>query len=112
MITLDADSCSLTALEVAIRPDQGVSFQRNFSGVMPVGSAPVPLHAFAYDRTNKPAGLQPGATISWWAEVAQEHGDRIQVDATCHAAGKGEGEDQWTVVVEAPIDPRLLDTIW
>lgn len=44
--------------------------------------------------------------------MAQEHGDRIQVDATCHAVGKDEGEDQWTVVVEAPIEPRLLDTIW
>jgi hypothetical protein len=113
VITLDADSCSLTALEVTIRPDQGVSFQRNFSGVIPiVGSAPVLLRAFAYDRTNKPAGLQPGEAIFWWVEVAQEHGDRIQVDAPCHAAGKDEGEDQWTIVVEAPIEPSLLDTIW
>jgi hypothetical protein len=43
MITLDADSCSLTALEVTIRPDQGASFQRNFSRVMPrrrLGTSP------------------------------------------------------------------------
>ncbi len=46
----------------------------------------------------------------WWAELAKEYGDLIQVDATCHAEGKGEGEDQWTVVVEAPVEPRLLDT--
>lgn len=111
-ITLDAASCPLTALEVSIRPEQGVSFQRGFSGVVPVvGSAAIPLCAFAYDRKNKPAGVQPGETVFWWAELAKEYGDRIQVDATCHAEGKGEGEDQWNVVVEAPVEPRLLDTI-
>ena len=46
----------------------------------------------------------------WWAELAKEYRDLIQVDATCHA--EGEGEDQWTVLVEAPVEPRLLDTIW
>jgi len=112
MITLDLDSCPLTALEVAIRPDQGVSFQRGFSGaVAALGSEVISLHAFAYDKANKPTGIQPGETVFWWAELAEEYGDHIQVEATCHAEGKDEGEDQWTVVVEAPVEPKVSDTI-
>jgi hypothetical protein len=111
-ITLDPDSCSLTALEVAIRPEQGVCFRRGFSGVrLPHRSDVIPLRAFAYDRTNKPTGVKPGETVFWWAELAKEYKDLIQVDATCHAAGKDEGQDQWTVVVEAPVAPRLEDTL-
>lgn len=82
-ITLDPDSCPLTALEVVIRPDQGVFFQRGFSGVVPVdGSAAIPLRAFAYDRTFKPGSLRPGETVFWWAELAKEHANLIQV--RCH----------------------------
>jgi hypothetical protein len=103
----------LTALEVAIRPEQGVSLQSNSSGVVHVvGPATVPLLAFAYDKANKPVGLQPRETVAWWVELAKEYDDPIKVDATCHAEGKGEGEDQWTVVVEAPVEPRLVDTVW
>ena len=112
MVTLDAGSCPLTALEVAIRAGQGVSFKRSLSGVASLtGSPGILLQAFAYDETNEPTGVEPGETVFWWVKLAEEHGDRIQVDATCHAEGKGEGEDQWTVVIEAPVEPRLLDTI-
>jgi hypothetical protein len=112
LITLDVASCPLTALEVAIRPEQGVSFKRGFSGVVPVADSPaIPLHAFANDGANGPVGVRPGETVSWPTELAKEYGDHIQVDAICHAEGKGEGEDQWTVAVEAAVEPRLLDTI-
>jgi hypothetical protein len=112
MVMLDDGSCRLTALEVAIRPGQGVSFKRGLSGAASLAGSPgILLLAFAYDEANEPTGVQPGETVSWWVKLAEEHGDRIQVDATCHAEGKGEGEDQWTVTIEAPVEPRLLDTI-
>jgi len=99
-------------MEIAIRSEQGVSFQHGVPGVAPVGgSAATPLRAFAYDGTSKPAGVEPGQTMSWNVDVANEYSDVIMVDATCHAEGKGEGEDRWIVTIRAPVTARLTNTV-
>jgi len=115
MITLDPNSCPLTALEVAIRPGQGVSFKRGTEGVvLPASSNAWSLHAFAYDYehdVNKPKSVQPGEMEMWQAELEEHYSDVILIDATCHAEGKDEGEDQWTVVVEADVKDKPQDTL-
>lgn len=86
VVTLDSNDPPLSALDVAIRPGQGVKFQRNFSGVVPTGGSEADcLRAFAYNQTNQPAGLQPGESISWWATVAQKHPSAIKLDGDCQA---------------------------
>jgi hypothetical protein len=108
VVTLNSDDAPLSALDVAIRPGQGVTFQRNFSGVVPTGGSEAEcLRAFAYTQTNQPAGLQPGESISWWATVAQKHQSTIKVDAECQAPD----DEAWTVVIEAKVQPRIEDTI-
>jgi hypothetical protein len=110
MVTLDPSSCPLTALEVEIRPRQGVSFRLGTSGVVrPASSTAFALRAFAYDyehATNKPTGVQPGEMVMWQAELEDQYSDVFLLDATCHAEGKGEGEDQWTVAVEVTVKDR------
>jgi hypothetical protein len=108
IVTLDSDDPPLSALDVTIRPGQGVTFQRNFSGVVPTGGSEADcLRAFAYNQTNQPAGLRPGESISWWATVAQKHPSTIKVDAECQAPD----DEAWTVVLEAKVQPRIENTI-
>ena len=107
VVTLDSEDPPLSALDVAIRPGQGVTFQRDFSGVAPTaGSEADCLRAYAYNQANRPAGLQPGESISWWATVAK-YQSTIKVDADCQAP---DGE-AWTVVIEAKVRPRIENTI-
>jgi hypothetical protein len=93
-VTLDADSCPLTRMEVAIRMGYGVSFTSDDK----------------YDK-HESAGLLPGESTQWSVDVADKHESAVWVDATCYAEGKGEGEDHWTLPIEAKISPRLMDTI-
>jgi hypothetical protein len=90
-ITLDADSCQLTRMEVSIREGYGVALRGGFSSAM--------------------SGLLPGGTAHWPVDVADKHESAVWVDATCYAEGKDEGEDHWTVPIEVPVTPRLMNTI-
>ncbi len=69
------------------------------------------MRAFTSDGGQEPGGLLPGATAQWPVDVADNHDSFIWVDAICYAEGKGEGEDHWTVPLEAKVAPRLMDTI-
>ena len=102
-ITLDAGSCPLTRMEVVIRKRQGVAFLGVMGVLSVTSSAETPLRAFTYDEKGKPAGLDPGEKALWPVDVADKHDSTIWVDATCYAEGKGEGEDHWTVAIEAPV---------
>jgi hypothetical protein len=107
-ITLDADSCPLTRMEVAIRNGHGVAFRRGFANVLPViSSAEIPLRASIPSGNQEPMGLLPGGTAQWPVDVAHNHDPAVWIDATCYAEGKGEGEDHWTVPVEAQVAAAL-----
>ena len=72
------------------------------------------MRAFAYDyehATNKPTDVQPGEMVMWQVKLEDQYSDVFLLDATCHAEGKDEGEDQWTVAVEVAVKDKPEDTL-
>ncbi len=108
-ITLPADACSLTALEVRIRQGQGIAFGTGMPGVFPVDGPEIPLSAFAFSaKDGSAAAVHPGQVARWLVDVAETHLPTIWADVTCHA----DDGDLWTVAIDAPVQPRVTNTVW
>src|ERR1035438_3678266 len=108
VVTLESDE-PLTAMQVTIPHGQGVTFDRNVYGVWP-GASPgqVALTAFTYDVAGNPAGLKPRGVASWKVDVAEEHEDTLQLEATC----RGLADEQWdSVLIKAPVEPDISKTV-
>ncbi len=109
-ITLPADACTLSAMEVRIRQGQGVAFVHGALGVFAVASeTEIPLRAFAFSaKDGSAAVVHPGQVAQWLVDVTETHLSGIWADVTCHA----DDGDLWTVAIEAPVQPRLTNTMW
>jgi hypothetical protein len=110
VITLDSDE-PLSAVELTISSNviQGIAFDRNVYGVWPLARPGQPaLNAFTYGLNNEPAGIQPRASASWAVDIAEEHVDTLQLEATCH----GPAGERWdAVLIRAPVQPDISKTV-
>jgi hypothetical protein len=97
-VRLGRDQEPLTALEVQIRPGQGISFQRGFAGVDKMSADQPALSAHDYGYRDERPGLQPGTAMSWWAQADAEHALAIVIDCACHRGG-----ETWPVVITAEV---------
>jgi hypothetical protein len=91
-VTLSPGDMPLTALDLAIRPNQSVEFKRGSDAVV------TPLLARDYAIGGERVGLQPGDSMTWLAVVSPDHLGVIQIDATCNR-----GDETWDIVISAEV---------
>jgi hypothetical protein len=108
VVTLTSNE-ALVAMEVSIPDGQGVTFDRNVYGVHPVRPGNPALSAFAYDLSGEPTGMEPRGSMIWKVELAQEHVNSLQLEASCH----GMAGERWdSVMIAAPVEPDISKTVW
>lgn len=105
MVKLESDE-PLVRVEIMIAPNQGVTFNRNALGVVPVRPGEVALAAFTYDRdSGEPAGIQPQDSAIWAVELWDVQDQVVWIEASC----RGPAGELWeSVPIEARVKIRTI----
>ncbi|HVB45255.1 MAG TPA: hypothetical protein VNF47_21475 [Streptosporangiaceae bacterium] len=108
-VTLESHE-PLSAVEVVIPRGQGITFDRNVYGVVPVKPGNVALAAFACNPyTGDAAGMEPRGTVSWKIDLADKHVSDLRLEAICH----GPAGQRWdAILIRAHVQPDISKTVW